>query len=121
MTDKKDGSDLFDMVDRAISLYEQNKNSIQGLTGGDGDINLGDDDILKQASVTDSAVNITVDVGVEDLEDIRLALNGKEAQITVGGEKITAEVPSDVNMDRASAHLNNGVLEVAIPREGGNE
>jgi len=120
MTDDNKGSDLFDMIDRAVSFYEKNKDTIEGAVGTEDGIKLDDDEPLKQASVTDDEVMITVDVGVDDLENIRLALNGTTAQIVVGGKTITAEVPSDVDMDDPEANLNNGVLEVRIPRVGGD-
>jgi len=120
MTDSNKGSDIFDIVDRAVSFYEKNKDTIRGATGMGDSIELDDDDPLKQASVTDEEVMITVDVGVEDLENIRLALNGTTAEIVVGGQTVTANVPSDVDMDSPEANLNNGVLEVRIPRVGGN-
>lgn len=119
MTDDNNGSDLFDMIDRAVSFYEKNKKTFQGVVPGDDGITIDDDDPLKQALVDDEKAMITVDVGSEELEDIRLALNGTTAEIGIGSETITAEVPADVDMDSAGAQLNNGVLEVTIPRVNG--
>lgn len=121
MSDKEKGSDLFDMIDRGISLYENNKDVVEGIVSGGSDVTIDDEDPLKQALVDDDKVEIIVDVGVNDIKDIRLALNGTEAHITVGGTTITADVPTDVIMENAKAELNNGVLKVEIPRQGGDE
>jgi HSP20 family molecular chaperone IbpA len=121
MTDKDKGSDLFDMIDRGISLYENNKDVVEGIVSGSSDVTIDDEEPLKQAFVDEDKAEITVDVGVDDIKDIRLALNGTEAHITVGGTTITADVPADVIMEDARAELNNGVLKVEIPRRGGEE
>ena len=120
MTDKNEGSDLFDMIDRAVSFYEKNKDTFEGVVDNGSDITIDDEDPLKQALVDEEKAMITVDVGTDEISDLRLALNGTTAQITVGGETLKADVPADVDMDNASAHLNNGVLEVQIPRVGGD-
>lgn len=120
MSDEGKGSDIFDMIDRAVSFYEKNKETFEGVVSGESDVTIDDDEPLKQALVDDDRAIITVDVGTDGIGDIRLALNGTTAEITVGGTTITAEVPPDVNMDDAEAHLNNGILEVEIPRTGGN-
>lgn len=119
MTDDNKGSDIFDMVDRAVSFYEKNKDTFKSVTDTNDGITIDDEDPLKQAHVTDDEAMITVDVGTDELEDIRLALNGTTVEIGVGDTTITANVPADVDMDDASASLNNGVLEVVIPRTGG--
>lgn len=121
MSDKDTGSDVFDMLDRAVSFYEQNKDTFKGVMPNESDVTIDDEDPLKQALVDDNKAMITVDVGTDAIKDIRLALNGTTAAITAGGKTITAEVPADVNMDEANAQLSNGVLEVQIPRTGGGE
>ncbi len=121
MTDESKGSDIFDMVDRAISLYENNKDALQGVVPDDNNVTIDGEEPLKQALVDDDKALITVDVGTDGISNIRLALNGTTAEVTVGDKTVSADVPSDVNMDDAEAHINNGVLEVEIPRTGGNE
>lgn len=119
MSDDEGGSDVFDMIDRAVSFYEKNKDTFEGVASTGSDVTIDDEDPLKQALVDDDKAIVTVDVGTDAISDIRLALNGTTAQVTVGGTKVTADVPADVDMDKAEAHLNNGVLEVEIPRTGG--
>jgi len=121
MTDENKRSDVFDMIDRAVSFYEKNKETFEGVVDNGSDVTIDDEDPLKQALVDDEKAMVTVDVGTDEIGDIRLALNGTTAQITVGGKTIRADVPADVDMDGASAHLNNGVLEVQIPRVGGGD
>lgn len=121
MSEEGEGSDLFDMVDRAISFYEKNKETFEGVVPNDSSVTIDDEDPLKQALVDDDKAMITVDVGTDEIGDIRLALNGTTAEVKVGGQTITADVPADVDMDSAEAHLNNGVLEVQIPRVGGDD
>lgn len=121
MTDDNKGSDVFDMLDRVVSFYEKNKETFQGVVDTGTDVTIDDEDPLKQALVTDGKALITVDVGTDAIQDIRLALNGTTAEIGIGDKTIKVDVPADVNMDEAEAKLNNGVLEVTIPRVGGGE
>lgn len=121
MTDKNNGSDIFDMIDRAVSFYEKNKDTFEGVVDTASDVTIDDDDPLKQALVDEDKAMITVDVGTDEISDIQIALNGTTAEISIGGQTLKADVPADVDMDDASAHLNNGVLEVQIPRTGGDE
>lgn len=121
MSDKDRGSDVFDMIDRAVSFYEKNKETFEGVVPGNEGISINDDDPLKQAMVDEDKAMVTVDVGTDELEDIRLALNGTTVEIGIGADTIMADVPADVDMDDASARLNNGILEVEIPRVGGDE
>lgn len=121
MSDDNNGSDIFDMLDRAVSFYEKNKETFQGVVPGDDSVVIDDEEPLKQALVDEDKALITVDVGTDELEDIRLALNGTTAEIGIGDKTVKADVPADVDMDQAKAQLNNGVLEVMVPRVGGDD
>lgn len=121
MTDKDKSNNIFDMLDKAVEFYEQNKDMIEGAVPSSGNVSIGEDDPLKKAMVNDDKVIIIVDVGTDKLEDIRLSLNGTKAEIGIGNDSVMVDVPTDVNMDSASAQLNNGILEVEIPRQGGDE
>ena len=121
MTDNNDKRDIFDMLDKAVDLYEQNKDTIKDIVPRDESITIDGEEPLKQALVDDDKAIITVDIGAKDIQDVRISLEGTKAKVGIAGDSITAEVPSDVNMEDAQAELNNGVLEVVIPREGGQE
>lgn len=121
MTKDSGERDIFDILDKAVDLYEDNKDVIKDIAPGDESITIDGEEPLKQALVDDDKVIITVDVVGKDIQDVRIALEGTEAKIVIAGDPIKAQVPSDVNMEEAQAELNNGVLEVVIPREGGQE
>lgn len=119
MSDDNKDKGFFDMLDKAVSFYEENRDTIENVVSeGDG-VQIDDDGPLKAAVVNEDEAKITVDVGKDNLQDIEIKLNGTTAVLVIGSNTITAEVPEDVIMDDASAELNNGVLNVQIPREGG--
>lgn len=121
MTDDNKGTDIFDVLDKATELYNEHKDTLRDVAPETGSVTINDEEPLKQALVDDEKVLVTVDVGEGGVENIRLNLDGTTAKVEVGGKNVTAEVPEDVNMDNASAVMNNGVLEVIIPREGGKD
>lgn len=121
MSEDKDKGGLFDALDKAIDVYESNEDTIKEFFGDDNEVTIDGEEPLKQALVEEDKAIITVDVGAGDLQNINIQLEGETAKIKIGGSTVTAKVPEDVNMDDAKATINNGVLEVEIPREGGEE
>lgn len=122
MTDEEDNDKgFFDMLDTAVDMYEENKDTIKDVLGSEDNIGFTGDDYLKSVIKDDDCVIITVDVGDSGLEDIGLRLNGNTAEIDIGKDTVAVDVPVDVNMKSPEAQLNNGVLEVTLPREKGGK
>lgn len=121
MSDNNNNDGFFEMLDTAVEFYEDNKDTFKGIFDEGSDVTIDGEEPLKQARVDEDMATVAVDVGTNEIEDIRLNLNGTDAVIGIGDKTITAEVPVDVKMDEAEAILNNGILEVKIPREGGED
>lgn len=116
MTDRKNNDGIFDMLDKAVNFYEENKDMIQEVAPSGNSVKIDDKSPLREAIVSDDKVMIVVEVKGDGFSNI--IIDDTEDGVVVGmnDEKVVAEVPDDVNVDQAGATLNNGVLEVTIPR-----
>lgn len=121
MTDKDKGINVFNAIDGLVDLYEDNKDTIKGVVGDDRKHGISEGDVLKQCFVNEDEVAITVEVGGGDISEVDLDISGDSVKLGIGDETITEEVPDDVDTGNAEAFMNNGVLEVTIPRNEGEE
>lgn len=121
MTDKDKTEGLFDALDRAVDAYQNNKDTIQSLLGsGDDEYGEGKDPLFESHTREDH-VRIVADVSGEDFDEISISVEDGKATVRAGGNDITVPVPEDTLEDVVDAFVNNGVLEVTIRREGGDD
>lgn len=121
MKENKDGNDIFDMVDKAVDFYKENQDMIKGMVDGEDTIRMDDQSPLKTAIVQEDQVIISVEVKDADFSNVKIDDVDDGVVVGMNGEQVKAEVPEDVDVGDASATLNNGVLEVKIPRKEGEE
>lgn len=121
MRDNDDNNGIIDTIDKVIGLYEENKDMLEGALPSGNSVKIDDKSPLREAIVTDSEVTVVMEVKGEGFENIRVDDTDDGIIVGLNGKTVKAEVPSDVDIDQAEASLNNGVLEVQIPREGGGE
>lgn len=115
--DDSNNRGIFDIIDKGIDLYERNKDLIKdaapdGVSNSDIEGNP-----AKRVDIGSSYAEIVMDVGTDSVDNIGLDFNDGNVEVTVGNEKVKASVPDDVIMDDAEAYLNNGIIEVKIPRD----
>lgn len=122
MKDTSNNEGLFDMIDKAINLYNDNKDMIKEVVPDEERLKIDEKSPLREAIVSDDEVIVVVEVKDESLNNI-VVDDSPEDGVIVGmnNQTVKAEVPSDVDIDKTEVSLNNGVLEVKIPREGGEE
>lgn len=121
MKEDNNNNGIFDMVDAAIDFYEDNEDKFRKFIGTNDTVKIDDKSPLKQAHVMDDKVNIAIETGSDGIGEIHLEETEKGLIMGVGNRKVQVEVPSDVDTSKADANLNNGVLDIVIPRTGGGE
>lgn len=121
MKDNNKDDGFMDMVDKAVNFYQENREMFESLAPDEDTVKIDGKSPLKSATVDDDMVYVTIEVPGDGLDSIRIDEDDDGVIIGMNGENIKAEVPEDVNTDNADASLNNGVLQVKIPREGGEE
>lgn len=120
MSDKRNFKDLIEMLEDAMELVEDNEDKINDLFNrGDQKINLKEGVLLSEVQIKDDEVLIMSEAK-GDFDSVGISHNNGEFSINMGDEKLIAEVPDDIDAGGTEANLNNGVLEVKIPREGDN-
>lgn len=113
--DRNTIDDIYDILKEGMELVDEHEEKINRLMGGKGVVGLKEQDPLRSLEKRDDEVSIVVEtaggfssIGVVDADGkVIIELNDKE---------VIADVPEDANIKGADAALNNGVLEVTIPR-----
>lgn len=121
MSDNSDNNGIIDMIDKAVSLYQENKDMVESVVPDTDTLNIDDQSPLREAIVKDDEVIIVTEVMDDGIENIGIGDTEEGIFIEINGQKIEARVPDDISVDDADANLNNGVLEVNFPRVGGDE
>lgn len=107
--------DIIKLIEDATSYIDDNRDMIESITGS-GRIRLRDEDPLVEATKTEEKVIITMEVSGESFSNISLMYNDGVLKVDFNGDVVTADVPGDIMMEDADASLNNGVLNIEIPR-----
>lgn len=121
MKDNNGDGGILDAVDKIINIYQENKDMVEGVVPSGNSVNIDDQSPLREAIVAEDEVTIVMEVKGGGFDNIRIDDTEKGILVGMNGKTVEAEVPSDVDIDGAEASLNNGVLEVKLPREGGEE
>lgn len=121
MNDDDDGIDIVDMFKKASDFVDDNEDLVRSFIPEENQVDIGEQSPLKSAIVNDDEVIVTVEVKNGKFEDITVKRAEEGVIIGMNGDKVKANIPNDVDIDGADAMLNNGVLEVTLPRQGGDE
>lgn len=121
MKDGDNNQDVTDMIESAIDFYQQNKDIVESFMPESNSVQIDEKSPLKEAIIQDDEVIIAVETHDEGFSDVLIDETEQGVAVGINGEKIMAKVPEDVSIEDAQANLNNGVLEVKIPRTGGDE
>lgn len=106
---------IMDLLDDAIGYVEENRDTFESIFGGSR-LRLGEHDPLMEASKMDDRVIITLEVSSEEFSNVSLEYDNGKLKIRFNGKSVIADVPGDIVMEDANADLNNGVLNLEIPR-----
>jgi len=124
MVDRNKVDEIMAMVDSLMDFVEENDEMIDRLQGGGssgGDtVDLSDQTPLREAIRDDDRVIIASEVKGE-VSSINVSEDDGEVVIGINGQELRTSVPNDVDIDGTSANVNNGVLEVEIPRTGDSQ
>lgn len=117
----KDGGfnlrDLLELADGLVDYIEDNRGTIETMTGANR-IRLEDDDPLREVIKEDDKVLLTLEVKDTDFSDVRLEYKKGVLRVKYNDNVVTAKVPGDIKMEDSRIELNNGVLDITIPRGG---
>lgn len=116
-----DKPDFVDIIRGAIDVYEENKHLLDGIDSDSNKLDVSEREPLQQVVKSEESVIVTMEVSSSDLDQITLNLEGEKAVIGIGSSTLEVSVPEDAEVGSADATLNNGILEVTIPRNGGEE
>lgn len=118
MSNKDKIDDIFDLVRSGIDLIDEHEDKLNNILNSSQDsIRIDDRSPLTSFQKSEDEVTITVETK-EEFESISISKSGGEVTISLNDKDVVADVPRDVDIKQVDANLNNGVLDVNIPREG---
>lgn len=121
MTKKDKIGSFFGAIDKAVNSWQNNKDSIESLINKGDEILTEEEDPFFESQVREDHVRIVADVAGEEISEIDINVSDGKAKIKAGSQDISVMVPDDTQMDVIEAFVNNGVLEVKMPRGEGEE
>lgn len=117
--ENSDVGDIVDIIETGIDLFEENRDTIEELVGSSNEVKLGQDSPLTSAQMDEDYVYVTVEAKKDDIDGIKVKETEDGVVLGINGDPVSVDAPDDVNTAGVEAQLNNGVLEVKIPRTGG--
>lgn len=115
MSERDKLDDIYDLLKTGAELLDEHEDKLKNVMGGSGEVNLTEQAPLKHIEKTDDEVIITVE-GDGGFSSISVMQHDGKVVIEMNEKEVIAEVPDDVNIGETNAQMNNGVLDVTIPR-----
>lgn len=129
----KDNKEIFEAIvsiGRDLNkFWEENQDRLKEITGSS-TVSLADNQPLTHAQKKDGKIIISTDVSSRNSGEMSLEYKPKDSAMIIeaGGKRTKVRLPEDVLFNQASTEVNNGVLNVEMPRateaeieEGGDE
>lgn len=123
--DKNPVDDITDFAEVASNLLsgvsdfaEEHGDDIKKITGSEEGLDLGDGSPLNSVDKNEDFVEVAIEAEESVEGNLTIERRGGELKMSIGEKSVTAEIPSDAKVDKATAIYNNGVLTVRIPRGG---
>lgn len=116
MSDKSDKvDDIYELIKGGMDVLDEHEDKLDNLFGSNDSIEIGDNEPLKDLTKSEDEVKVTVETD-SDLDSISIRKEEDSVIISMGEKEVIAKTPEDVNLSGVDANLNNGVLDVTIPR-----
>lgn len=110
----KDIRNILDLADGIVSFIEENQDTISDAFGGKG-VSLSDRDPLKSIVKEDDIVIVTIETK-DEVDEVGFKRKDGKVRFMINDKSIKVSMPEDARLGDAEAVLNNGVLEVKVPR-----
>lgn len=119
--------DMIDLVEKATELYRDNEDKINEMVGKEGNrMVIEEQESLKTYNVTEEEITVTIETTLAGESQMGLEYDADNNNLIVksGGddEYIIDLKQNDVDISSIDYEINNGVLNITIPRgdENGN-
>lgn len=112
--------DLLDLYDSAMEVIDDNSDTIDRLFDRQGVIDVSGRDLLVDAQMEGDEVHVVMEVK-EEPESIKVEQNNDRTKIHVNDRTEKFNMPEGVNISSVKMNVNNGVLDLIFPIEGGEE
>lgn len=111
--------DFLDIVRGAKDFVEENESLINSVFG-DSNVNLSKESHLLKVIKGDDEVRVVSEIrgGLDGVEIVR---KGSVVEIEINGEVATVDMPDDVDIQDIEGDMNNGILDMRFPRNGGGD
>lgn len=128
MTDRDKIETFFDIVEDAKELYDENEDKIKNLVNYKGDentIKLKEGEPTISTEVTDDVLIATIETNQDSIIDFDFLALYEEDRLMIdsGDNEWVLDLSEDAVVDKIDASVNNGVLDIQIPRDnnGGDD
>lgn len=129
MTDKDDNSpakDIVDMINTVSDIVEDNREivdkvaEVTGMSEDKNTVSIAEMDELSEMRSMEDKIEIVAETKMDGVGSIGITKERDKIEIDLGEKTIVAnDVPEGLDVSRANASLNNGVMTVVIPRDEG--
>ncbi len=116
---------ISDKLDRIKDIIDENEevvntaaDYVQSFVGSDERVLEDRKDPLTELHITEERMSLTAEVAGVDATKLDIEPEGDDLLIKFGGEYIRVEdAPDDLELGKANVKMNNGVLNLEMPRE----
>lgn len=106
--------DLFDLAEDVFGLIDENEDRIRSVIGSN-KVQLGEGEMMKELHKSEDEIRIVAETK-EEFSKVNVKKSDGDLFIEFNDKSLMSSVPDDVRIEDSRVLLNNGVLEVTVPR-----
>lgn len=109
---------LMGLAEELLQTIDRNKEVFKSVSDTIGkNYDISDTDTPYSVEKSDDYIEITVLSDSGNIDNVKFNIEGSELELGFAGNTVVTEIPEDCVIDDSEAEMNNGVINVKIPRK----